>query len=141
MNRPPTRDDLRGIARRAMIAHGLQPDYPAATMAELSRLDARSAGDGSAIKDLTGLLWMSVDNDSSRDLDQLSYAEPLDGHRTRVLIAVADVDALVPEGSAIDQHAGVNTTTVYTAGGIFPMIPERLSTDLTSLNQDARRVA
>ena len=78
---------------------------------------------------------MSIDNDDTRDLDQLSVAEPLAGGAVKLLVAVADVDATVAEGSAIDGHARANTTSVYTVAEIFPMLPERLSTDLTSLGE------
>ena len=90
---------------------------------------------------MTDLLWASIDNDDSLDLDQLTVAETLPGDKVRIRVAVADVDALVKDGSAIDEHARHNTTSVYTAAEIFPMLPERLSTDLTSLNFDEERLA
>jgi exoribonuclease-2 len=93
------------------------------------------------VRDLRGLPWCSIDNDDSRDLDQLTVAQPAAAGATRILVAVADVDAAVRPGSAIDGHARTNTTSVYTAARIFPMLPERLSTDLTSLNQDQDRLA
>jgi VacB/RNase II family 3'-5' exoribonuclease len=107
-----------------------------------------TAAGGDAVRDLRPLLWCSIDNDDSRDLDQLSVARTpaagaaggADGALT-VLVAIADVDALVHLGSAIDAHAQANTTTVYTAGGIFPMLPLRLSTDLTSLGESADRMS
>ena len=139
---------LRSIARRAMIERGLLPDFSAAVSAELPTLAAPAA---SGIRDLTQLLWASIDNDDSRDLDQLTVADTLTGdsplrqgyggQAVRIRVAVADVDALVKPGSAIDQHARHNTTSVYTAAEIFPMLPEQLSTDLTSLNADAERLA
>jgi exoribonuclease-2 len=124
------RQVLQQIARRVMADRGLAPDFTPAAVLELASI--KDAATGPA-KDLTGLLWCSIDNDDSRDLDQLTVAEDLGGGRVRVLVAVADVDALVAKGTAIDAHARQNTTSVYTAGGIFPMLPERLSTDLTSL--------
>jgi exoribonuclease-2 len=96
---------------------------------------------GPEIQDLRHLLWASIDNDDSRDLDQLSVARTLPGGATRVWLAIADVDALVPGGSPIDKHARDNTTSVYTAAMIFPMLPERLSTNLTSLAEGQERVA
>ncbi len=138
---------LRGIARRAMVERGLLPGFSEAVSAELQVLvDAGRAGRRGepglpAIRDLRDLLWASIDNDDSRDLDQLTVAEPLPGDATRIRVAVADVDALVGAGSAIDAHARHNTTSVYTAGSVFPMLPEALSTDLTSLNVGEERLA
>jgi VacB/RNase II family 3'-5' exoribonuclease len=122
-----------------MLDRGLLPDFTGAVFEQLARIgQAASAGD---VRDLRNLQWCSIDNDDSRDLDQLSTSEELPGGSVRVLIAVADVDALVAKGTPIDEHASTNTTSVYTAGQIFPMLPERLSTDLTSLNQDQDRVS
>ncbi|HEY3384356.1 MAG TPA: RNB domain-containing ribonuclease [Vicinamibacterales bacterium] len=134
------RDLLRQIARQAMLDYHLQPDFSPAALAELAgaRPAARQA-DG--VRDLRGLLWCSIDNDDSLDLDQLSVANPAEPGPTRILVAIADVDALVAAGSAIDGHARQNTTTVYTPATIFPMLPERLSTDLTSLGFDQDRRA
>lgn len=136
---PQHREILQNIAQKAMRERGLLPDFAAAVMAEVDRV--QSSPERSGILDLTDLLWASIDNDDSRDLDQLTIAEPLPGDKVKVRVAVADVDALVKEGSAIDKHARHNTTSVYTAAKIFPMIPEKLSTDLTSLNFDEERLA
>ena len=138
---------LQGIAQRAMLERGLLPDFSPAALAELARIqapagaDSESVGTPSVARDLTDLLWASIDNDDSRDLDQLTVAEALPGGNVRIRVAVADVDALVKNGSAIDEHARHNTTSVYTAARIFPMLPEQLSTDLTSLNFDKERLA
>ena len=94
-----------------------------------------------SIKDLRDLLWSSIDDAKTRDLDQIEYAEALPGGDTRVLIGIADVDTLIPKGSAIDQRAGVNATSVYTGVKTFPMLPEELSTGLTSLLPDQDRLA
>ncbi|HET7757461.1 MAG TPA: ribonuclease catalytic domain-containing protein, partial [Steroidobacteraceae bacterium] len=137
-------DELTRIARRAMLERGLQPDFPPAALAQLSAIQAAAAaapGEAGELRDLRALPWCSIDNDESRDLDQLSVAEPLAGGAVRVQVAIADVDASVPAGSPIDAHAGVNTTSVYTAAQVFPMLPERLSTDLTSLGEGARRLS
>ena len=99
------------------------------------------AGATAEVRDVRDRLWASIDNDDSRDLDQLTVAEALAGGRVRILVAVADVDALVRKGSALDGHASHNTTSVYTPAAIFPMLPEALSTDLTSLNEDQDRIA
>ncbi|HVR10581.1 MAG TPA: RNB domain-containing ribonuclease [Thermoanaerobaculia bacterium] len=170
MSESPARQraHLRAIARQAMIDRDLEPDFPPAAMAELARIQGPArppapGGDhpggkaGETIRDLRQLLWCSIDNDDSRDLDQLSVAEALGaggdhpggrageggpgGGAIKVLVAVADVDAVVAKGSALDDHAGHNTTSVYTAAEIFPMLPERLSTDLTSLGEGEDRLA
>src|SRR6187455_1816006 len=143
MNRPPRpgRSELKRIARRAMLQRGLLPDFSPAVLAETDAVRGAAAETDPAIRDLRGLLWCSIDNDDSRDLDQLSVAELRPDGSTRLLVAIADVDALVPLRSAIDRHAALNTTSVYTAARIYPMLPERLSTDLTSLVQDEDRLA
>jgi exoribonuclease-2 len=135
------RADLHAIARRAMIARGLEPDYPAPALAEVAHLERAAPADGADVRDLRDRLWCSIDNDDSRDLDQLSVAEPAANGSITIYVAIADVDALVPKDSALDAHAARNTTSVYTAGGVFAMLPEKLSTDLTSLNEGADRCA
>jgi VacB/RNase II family 3'-5' exoribonuclease len=136
-----SRDRLRIIARRVMSQRGLLPDFSPAARAEADAMTKAAAEAGASIRDLRGLLWCSIDNDDSRDLDQLSVAEPMAGGTVEILVAVADVDALVKTGSAIDAHACTNTTSVYTAAEIFPMLPEKLSTDLTSLGEGRERLA
>ena len=135
------RETLRAIARRAMTERGLLPDFSPAVLAQTEALGERVVETGPALRDLRALAWVSIDNDDTRDLDQLSVAEPLAGGAVKLLVAVADVDATVAEGSAIDGHARANTTSVYTAAEIFPMLPERLSTDLTSLGEARDRLA
>jgi ribonuclease R len=132
---------LMSIAHRVMLERGLQPDFSSAVLAELERLQRPAQPDGGSFRDLRSLLWCSIDNDDSLDLDQLSVAEALPGGRVKILVAVADVDALVKKGTAIDGHARTNTTSVYTAAEIFPMLPEKLSTNLTSLNFAQERLA
>jgi VacB/RNase II family 3'-5' exoribonuclease len=134
---------LQQLAREAMRERGFEADFPAAATDQAASTPARpvSRRPGSPPRrDLRDLLWCSIDNDDSRDLDQLSVAQPR-GATTGILIAIADVDALVPRGSPVDEHAAVNTTSVYTAARVFPMLPERFSTDLTSLGPDADRPA
>jgi exoribonuclease-2 len=142
---PIPKDKQRGlllrVARRAMVERGLEPDFPPAALAEAESLPGPAPADGSGARDLRGLLWCSIDNDDSRDLDQLTVAEPLAGGHGRVRVAVADVSALVEPGSALDAHAVANTTSIYTPPQNFPMLPDRLSTDLTSLVQDDDRLA
>ena len=123
-----------------MITRGLEPDFPAAALEELSGIHG-AAQAVAGVRDLRDRLWASIDNDDSRDLDQITVAEALEGGRTRILVAVADVDALVSKDSALDAHAVHNTTSVYTPAVIFPMLPVGLSTNLTSLNEDEDRVA
>jgi len=132
---------LRSIAQRAMLARGLLPDFSAEATAELGGIQAPAAMNAEPVRDLRGLLWASVDNDDSRDLDQLTVAETMPGDKVKILVAVADVDSLVKNGSAIDEHARHNTTSVYTTAEIFPMLPERLSTDFTSLNYSEDRLS
>jgi len=132
------RDQLQVIARRAMQSYGLEPDFPAALRAQLVHL---GAPDDDALRDLRDLSWSSIDNDDSKDLDQLEVCIDGAGGQARVLVAIADVDGLAPRDSPIDQHARANTTSVYTPAVIFPMLPLELSTDRTSLNQDEDRPA
>ena len=107
MSRPSAqnRKQLQAIARRAMTERGLEPDFSAAAQDEVAGITKPAADSSASIKDLTSLLWASIDNDDSRDLDQLSVAEPLAGGAVKVWVAVADVDAIVKKGSPIDEHA------------------------------------
>ncbi len=132
---------LETLARDAMRERGLNPDHPPEALAELARLRAAVPAADDGVQDLRALPWCSIDNDDSLDLDQLTCAEPLPGGRTRVRVAVADVDALVRPGGAIDGHARHNTTSVYVPGTVFHMLPEGLSTGLTSLHLGADRYA
>jgi VacB/RNase II family 3'-5' exoribonuclease len=133
------RATLRAIARQAMIERGFEPEYSPAAAAQVQQLSADSLAKADR-RDLRHLLWCSIDNDDSRDLDQLSVAE-VRGGDTAILVAIADVDAMVPCDSPVDRHAQTNTTSVYTPAEIFPMLPERLSTDLTSLAEGQERAA
>ena len=133
--------DLVRIATEAMAAHGLEPEFPASVQQQLASITGPGRDTGSQVRDLTALPWCSIDNDDSLDLDQLTACEVLAGGVVKILVAVADVDALVKKGSAIDEHARVNTTSVYTSARVFSMLPERLSTDLTSLNPGLDRLA
>lgn len=135
------RIDLQQIARQAMVDRGFRPDLPRDAASELARIHGPAEADDPSIRDQRTMPWISIDNDDSRDLDQLQLAESLPDGRIRVRVAIADVDALVPKGSALDLHAGTNTTSVYTPGHVFPMLPEKLSTDFTSLNPGEDRLA
>ena len=135
------RSILQGIARRVMLERGLVPEFPPQAIAELDGIHGPATRTDESTRDLRNLLWCSIDNDDSRDLDQLTVAEGLPDGATKVLVAIADVDALVKKGSALDDHARQNTTSVYTVAEIFPMLPEKLSTDLTSLNYESDRLA
>ena len=132
---------LEQIARSAMRTYGFLPDFSADALKELETAQQADRKAASSGVDLRHLLWASIDNDDSLDLDQLTVAQVLTDTRVKVLVAVADVGNLVDKNSAIDAHARHNTTSVYTAGGIFPMLPEKLSTNLTSLNYHEDRPA
>jgi exoribonuclease-2 len=132
---------LAASAREEMLHEGFHPDFPPGTEEQLTGLRGRSAPSaGGDVEDLRALLWSSIDNDTSRDLDQIEYGERVAGG-IRVLIGIADVDSDVAAKTPIDQHASEQTTTVYTEVRTFPMLPEELSTDLTSLNENADRLA
>ncbi len=124
-----------------MLERGLLPDFSRGALAELDSIQGLAAKAEGPTRDLRHLLWCSLDNDDSRDLDQLTVAEALHNGAVKILVAVADVDAVVKKDSAIDEHARQNTTSVYTEARIFPMLPEKLSTDLTSLNYASDRLA
>ena len=125
--------DLRAAERQAMVEHGFEPDFPPEVERELAALALHPPKASGAAEDLRHLLWSSIDNDTSRDLDQIEYAERMTNGDVRVLIGIADVDLYVPKGSAIDRHAATETVTVYSGIEIFPMLPDQLSTGLTSL--------
>jgi len=135
------RSELARIAVDVMRERGLEPAFSQDVQRQLSLIAGPGSDADPGIRDLTALPWCSIDNDDSLDLDQLTTCEALAGGAVKVLVAIADVDALVKKGSAIDAHAWKNTTSVYTSARIFPMLPERLSTDLTSLNPDQTRLA
>ena len=135
------RSDLVQLAVAAMLEHGLAPAFSVQALAELAAIAGPAEDAAPDIRDQRSALWCSMDDDDSLDLDQLSVCEALEGGGWSVRVAIADVDALVPKGSAIDLHAQRNTTSVYTAARIFPMLPERLSTDLSSLGAGQERLA
>lgn len=138
---------LERIAHQGMLERGLLPDFSPTVLAELEHLPRPGAADGGpaegsrGIRDMRSLVWASIDNDDSRDLDQLTVAEPMPGGNVRLLVAVADVVSRVRKGSAIDEHARHNTTSIYTAARIFPMLPDKLSTDLTTMNPGEDRLS
>jgi exoribonuclease II len=136
----PSPSLLAAIAHKVMLQRGLEPDFSSAVRSELAAIDGPARKSDADIRDLRELPWCSIDNDDSRDLDQLTVSGT-NGADANILVAIADVDALVTSDSAIDAHAAINTTSVYTAAGIFPMLPEKLSTDLTSLGEGDERLA
>ena len=142
-NGHPIHFNLVAAAHAAMIEHGFQPDYPAGTDSELAAIQAHHAEMPAVagIQDLRKLLWSSIDNDTSRDLDQIEWAEQLPDGRIRVLIGVADVDCRVHQDTIIDSHAKGETTSVYTGVKVFPMLPSELSEGITSLNENEDRIA
>lgn len=136
-----SRIDLAKIARNTMLDEGFEPDIPAATELEVNRLDERAIIEDTPAHDLRRLLWSSIDNATSRDLDQIEYAERAQDGSIRLLIGIADVDAFVVKNSETDKFAMQNTTSVYTGVSTFPMLPEELSTDKTSLLEAQDRLA
>ncbi len=135
--------DLQALARQSMLENGFEPDFPPEVQKQLDSLNAHPAqvAPTSDIRDLRNLPWSSIDNDTSRDLDQIEVAEDLRDGKIKVMIGIADVDAFVPHNTPIDQHAARETTTVYTGVRVFPMLPEQLSTGASSLLQDQDRLA
>src|SRR5579871_5743026 len=129
--RQQARFDLVAAARTTMIEHGFQPDFPAGTDKQLAEIKTQAVPTNSGIQDLRQLLWSSIDNDTSKDLDQIEWAEQLPDGRIRVLVGVADVDARISRGTVIDQHAQSETTSVYTGVKVFPMLPAELSEGAT----------
>jgi VacB/RNase II family 3'-5' exoribonuclease len=138
----PIHFNLVAAAHAAMIQNGFQPDFPAGTENELAQIKAQPAAlPAEGIVDLRNLLWSSIDNDTSKDLDQIEWAERLPDGRIRVLVGVADVDARVHQGTIIDKHAQFETTSVYTGVSVFPMLPTELSEGISSLNEGQDRLA
>ena len=138
----PLHFNLVAASHAVMIEHGFQPDFPAGVAQELSGIQAHPelpAAPGA--QDLRHLLWSSIDNDTSKDLDQIEWAEQLLDGRIRILVGVADVDVRVPKGTIIDGHAASETTSVYTGVKVYPMLPSELSEGITSLNENQDRVA
>jgi exoribonuclease-2 len=135
--------DLQATAKEVMVEHGFQPDFPPQVSLQLAQLKTHppQVAAGPNVRDLRNLLWSSIDNDTSRDLDQIEVAERLSNGEIKVLVGIADVDAFVSKNSAIDQHAARETTTVYTGVRIFPMLPEELSTGASSLQENADRMS
>jgi VacB/RNase II family 3'-5' exoribonuclease len=144
MNNAPIRHvDLQAMAKQAMLENGFEPEFPPQVQQQLGELKAHppQVAPGANVRDLRDLLWSSIDNDTSRDLDQIEVAQRLPNGETKVLVGIADVDAFVPKSSAIDLHAGKETTTVYTGVRNFPMLPEQLSTDTSSLLETGDKVS
>ena len=135
------RDDLQRVAHRALHDRGLLDAFDVSALNQLDGILGPSAENGADIRDLRGLPWCSIDNDESKDLDQLSAALDLGDGSVRVFVAIADVDTLVDKGTPLDGHAAQNTASVYVAGHVYPMLPEKLSTDLTSLGQGVDRIS
>ncbi len=137
----PAPIDLKALAHLEMVREGFEPDYPPAVLRDVAAMKDDAPVIEANVRDLRALLWSSIDNPESRDLDQVEVAEQLANGDVKVMVGIADVDSRVPAGSATDQHAEKNTTSVYCGVTIFPMLPERLSTDLTSLNEAVDRAS
>lgn len=139
---PTSNFDLKAAALDCMTEHGFQPLFTADVRQQVSAIEAASAPQAdSETKDLRNLLWSAIDNDTSRDIDQIEVAEKMPNGDTLVRIGIADVDALVKLGTPVDKHAARETTSVYTGVQVFPMLPEELSTGATSLNEGEDRLA
>jgi exoribonuclease-2 len=132
--------DLHAAARRILVANGFEPDYDAQAKTQLDALTAPASAPV-GVRDMRDRPWSSIDNKESKDLDQIEIAEKMDNGCIRVIVGVADVDSLVAKGSPLDEHAYANCTSVYTGVDVFPMLPVKLSTGLTSLNEDEDRLA
>jgi exoribonuclease-2 len=131
--------DIGAAARRAVVDAGFEPDLDAAAKEQLAGITGPAAV-VPGIKDLRDKPWSSIDNKESRDLDQIEYAEELPNGNVRLVVGIADVDILIPKDSPLDKHAFANCTSVYTGVEVYPMLPEKLSTDCTSLNEGEDRV-
>lgn len=141
-NSHTTHVDLQAMAAQVMMEHGFEPEFPAAVTQQLSQISGRNPLDGAKnVRDLRSLLWSSIDNDTSRDLDQIEVVEQLPNGDVKVMVGIADVDAFVAKSTPIDEHAAQQTTSVYTAVRIFPMLPEQLSTGVSSLLEEQDRMA
>ena len=136
----PTHLDLQATAKQVMMKHGFQPDFSPQVQQQLADLKVHppQVAVTPSVRDLRNLLWSSIDNDTSRDLDQIEVAEAIGNGDVKIMVGIADVDAFVPHQTPIDQHAARETTTVYTGIRNFPMIPEELSTGVTSLLENRR---
>jgi VacB/RNase II family 3'-5' exoribonuclease len=139
----PSHLDLQATAKDLMQQHGFEPDFSPQVGQQLADLKAHppQIAAGSDVRDLRQLLWSSIDNDTSRDLDQIEVADTTSNGGVKIMIGIADVDAFVPKQTAIDQHAAFETTTVYAGVRNFPMLPEELSTGLSSLLENQDRLA
>ncbi len=129
--------DLTSRAHAEMLANDFKPDFAPAVLKEVNdAIEKHLNTPAPATKDLRSLLWSSIDNVESRDLDQIEYAERLDNGNIRVLVGIADVDSYVLKDSQTDKQAYTNTTSVYTGVVTYPMLPDALSFDTTSLLPD-----
>src|SRR5215831_15451380 len=141
-NTRPTHVDLKAMAAQIMLEHGFEPEFPAAVRQQLASIQSKPplANPAKNVRDLRTLLWSSIDNDTSRDLDQIEVVEQQSNGDVKVMVGIADVDAFVPKSSPIDNHAAKETTTVYTGVCNFPMLPEELSTGASSLLEGEDRL-
>lgn len=132
---------LQQIAQKILRESSFQIEFPPEVLREIEHVQPADMNSAPNIRDVRNMLWCSIDNDDSEDLDQLSVGEDLGNGSAKIFVAIADVDAVVPKDSAVDHHAQYNTTSLYTPAQIFPMLPEKLSTDITSLDPGVDRLA
>ncbi len=134
--------NLKSAARRAMGYYGFEADFPKSVWDEILAIGSNTSVDvKEGVKDLRNLLWSSIDNDDSQDLDQIEYCEKGESGEILVKVAIADVDIYAPKGSSLDKYALNNTTSIYAGVETFPLFPDHLSTDLSSLAVDEDRFA
>ncbi|HET8825558.1 MAG TPA: RNB domain-containing ribonuclease, partial [Terriglobales bacterium] len=137
----PTHVDLQAMAKQIMMEHGFEPDFPDSVKQQMAGIQTHPPLTSNGIRDLRNLLWSSIDNDTSRDLDQIEVVDQISDGNVKVMVGIADVDAFVPKSCPIDDHAAKETTTVYTGVCNFPMLPEALSTGASSLLENEDRLS
>jgi exoribonuclease R len=134
--------DLAEAALDEMHEAGFKPEFGEGVAEQVAEIVQKLAvlKPEAGLEDLRALGWSSIDNDTSRDLDQIEVADRVEGG-IQLRVAIGDVAASVAQGSPIDKHAQEQTQTIYTAVKNFPMLPLELSAGVTSLNENGDRLA